>query len=80
MKKKLKQTIAEVVEAVIEENKSLLTKLAGPTILGPDVGYTDLLDHEMVERAKKNEKENKYFPLRPSAAGYCTRQIGRAHV
>lgn len=47
---------------------------AKPNILGPEVGFTDLLDHEMLEQAK-NESKKKYFPLRPSSAGYCARRL-----
>jgi len=51
-----------------------------PTILGPPVGYTDLLDHEIREKLKREEEakaegRHKFFPLRPSAAGYCARRL-----
>lgn len=45
------------------------------SIKGPKVGYTDLID------AALNEEENdqkSYFPLRPSAAGYCSRRLAYA--
>lgn len=43
-------------------------------ILGPEVSYCELLDHEIEEKIKKDNKEKK-FPLRPSAAGYCARRL-----
>lgn len=43
-------------------------------ILGPEVGYTDLLDFELIEKIKKDQS-NKYFPLRPSSSGYCGRRL-----
>lgn len=43
-------------------------------ILGPEVGYTDLLDYEIIEKIKK-ESDQKWFPLRPSSAGYCGRRL-----
>lgn len=47
-----------------DENKEL-------QIPGPQCGYTDLIDQAMMI-----EKENKpYYPLRPSAAGYCSRRL-----
>lgn len=42
-------------------------------IPGPQVGYVDLLDHET--RKEQQEDRPGYFPLRPSAAGYCTRRL-----
>lgn len=45
-----------------------------PKILGPEVGYTDLLDHEIVEKIKK-DAEIARNPLRPSSAGYCARRL-----
>ena len=50
-------------------------------IPGPPVGYTDLLDYEITEKLKSEQAEYKagtkkrYFPLRPSAAGYCSRRL-----
>lgn len=44
--------------------------------LGPEVGYVDILVHGMEERAKEEaETPRKYTPLRPSAAGKCTREL-----
>jgi hypothetical protein len=46
------------------------------SLLGPEVGYTDLLDYEITEVIKNRAKEpRKSNPLRPSAAGYCTRRL-----
>lgn len=57
--------------SVSEESKS--------TILGPEIGYVDILYHEMAEKSKKNavdpEHKKKYTPLRPSAAGKCSREL-----
>lgn len=45
-------------------------------ILGPEVGYTDLLDfHTSNKLAKESDAGRKYTPLRPSAAGKCTREL-----
>ena len=43
-------------------------------ILGPEVSYCDLLDHEIVEKMKSDQK-SRGFPLRPSAAGYCAKRL-----
>jgi len=40
-------------------------------VLGPQFGYTDLLDHET--NLRSSEKNEKWQPLRPSASGKCTR-------
>lgn len=47
---------------------------ASSTVLGPDVSYCDLLDHEIKEKIKHDDWTSK-FPLRPSAAGYCSRRL-----
>lgn len=50
-------------------------------ILGPEVGYVDLLDHQTYEASKLEEEEyangapQPYNPLRPSSAGKCTREL-----
>lgn len=47
-----------------------------PGLLGPAVGYIDLLDAAIVEKKlKEREKGTKYNPLRPSAAGKCARAL-----
>lgn len=43
-------------------------------MLGPAVGYTDLLDFEITEKLK-GEARDKFFPLRPSSAGQCGRRL-----
>lgn len=48
--------------------------MSGSKILGPEVSYCDLLDHEIIEKIKKDDWTAK-FPLRPSAAGYCSRRL-----
>ncbi len=50
------------------------------TLLGPDVGITDLLDYEITEKLKAEQEERKggkikYHPLRPSSAGHCSRKL-----
>jgi hypothetical protein len=42
-------------------------------ILGPEIGYIDLLDAHLSE--PKIDKK-KYNPLRPSSAGKCTKELG----
>lgn len=49
-------------------------------ILGPKVGYTDLLDLVITESLTEKETKERagdfqYNPLRPSAAGYCARRL-----
>lgn len=45
-------------------------------LLGPSVGYIDLLDHHITEKLKKEaEGGRNYHPLRPSSAGKCTREL-----
>lgn len=45
-----------------------------PGLLGPEVGYVDLLDYETREHTKNSDGFNK-TPLRPSASGNCTREL-----
>lgn len=45
-----------------------------PTVLGPEMGYTDLLDHEIMEKIKRDAEIVRH-PLRPSSAGYCARRL-----
>lgn len=42
---------------------------------GPEVGYVDLLDHYTDERIKASAEKSSYFPLRPSSAGKCTKEL-----
>jgi hypothetical protein len=47
-------------------------------IRGPEVGYVDLLNYETTEHLKKEQAEGRHYqksPLRPSAAGKCTREL-----
>lgn len=51
------------------------------TILGPDFSYSDALNHLTYEHSKKLQAEGKdisKFPLRPSAAGHCERELAYA--
>lgn len=43
-------------------------------ILGPEISYCELLDHEIQAKLAKDVSEPK-FPLRPSAGGYCARRL-----
>lgn len=50
-------------------------------VLGPDIGYVDILNHLTEERIKKERAEGtdvSKTPLRPSAAGQCTRELAYA--
>jgi hypothetical protein len=47
-------------------------------ILGPPVGYIDLLDFETRAQLKKDQEDGKHFqknPIRPSSSGNCTREL-----
>ncbi len=50
-------------------------------IPGPPVGYTDLLDYETSQKLKKDQEayksgeKKRYYPLRPSSAGFCSRRL-----
>ncbi len=47
-------------------------------LLGPPVGYIDLLAHETtakLQRDRDNGKDYQKTPIRPSAAGSCTREL-----
>ena len=54
-----------------------MTKKKAIKILGPALGYTDLLDHFTTKKLEKSLEEGatKYHPLRPSASGQCERQL-----
>lgn len=46
------------------------------TILGPEKGYVEMLDEATLEAFKKEAAgPRKYYPLRPSSAGKCTREL-----
>lgn len=42
-------------------------------ILGPQESFCDLIDNHML--AMEQAKTTKYYPLRPSASGYCARRL-----
>lgn len=45
-------------------------------LLGPECGYIDLLDHATTEHlTREEEKGRDKTPIRPSAAGKCTREL-----
>jgi hypothetical protein len=45
-------------------------------VLGPSVGYIDLLDHHLTTKlTKERDGGRDYHPLRPSSAGKCTREL-----
>lgn len=49
-------------------------------MLGPSVGYIDLLDESIKATKTKEQSEPvKYNPLRASAAGYCERALGYSY-
>src|SRR5688500_8253847 len=46
------------------------------SILGPPIGYVDMLDASLVAKSKgEAEKPFDKMPLRPSAAGTCSRRL-----
>lgn len=47
-------------------------------IPGPQTGYTDILDRATIEKLEDNKE--KYYPLRPSSAGYCGRRLGYSMI
>ncbi len=45
-------------------------------LLGPSVGYTDLLDKALLAKQEEEQKgPRKFMPLRPSSAGQCGRSL-----
>lgn len=45
-------------------------------LLGPEVGYIDLLDHHLLEKqARENAEPPRRNPLRPSSSGKCARAL-----
>jgi hypothetical protein len=45
-------------------------------VLGPPVGYVDLLDLATTEHLEREDKAGRtYTPIRPSASGKCTREL-----
>lgn len=51
--------------------------LMNNTILGPSMGYIEMLNAFTQEVSEDKDKEfAKYNPLRPSSAGKCTRELG----
>ena len=47
-------------------------------MLGPKCGYIEILDHFTEEHERAQADTNKYFPLRPSSAGKCGRELAYA--
>jgi hypothetical protein len=49
-------------------------------VLGPQVGYVELLDHhtKLNMEKEKTDPKKKFAPLRPSSAGECTRALAFA--
>lgn len=46
------------------------------SVLGPSIGYVDMLDIVTLEKAEQEQREGrKYTPLRPSSAGKCSREL-----
>lgn len=57
-----------------------MTKEIEVNFKGPPVGITDLLDFEITEKLKAEAEDRKagkvkYYPLRPSSAGHCSRKL-----
>jgi hypothetical protein len=51
-------------------------KKDAPPILGPPVGYVDMLDASLRAKAKEEASlPSRFNPLRPSAAGQCARRL-----
>lgn len=44
-------------------------------MIGPKVSYASLMDDVVMARAEEAQKTNRFFPLRPSAAGKCGRRL-----
>lgn len=44
-------------------------------ILGPQVGYIELLEHYTKKKIEANSGTQRWMPLRPSAAGKCAREL-----
>lgn len=44
-------------------------------ITGPKKSYVDLLDETLLANQKKEQEGKGYYPLRPSASGYCSRKL-----
>jgi hypothetical protein len=47
----------------------------GNGILGPSMGYVDLLQHETAAKIEREHDDFNKSPLRPSASGHCTREL-----
>lgn len=51
------------------------------TLLGPSVGYVDLLDQHLAVRSEEDAaKPRKFNPLRPSAAGKCAHELATEYA
>jgi len=49
-------------------------------ILGPSMGYIDILDASLKHRSfKESQQPSRFNPLRPSAAGYCSRKLAEEY-
>lgn len=44
-------------------------------IPGPPIGWTDIIDYEIMERQRIEEENRNSNPLRPSSAGFCGRRL-----
>jgi hypothetical protein len=62
------------------KKRSKASKEAAGPILGPPVGYVDMLDASLRAKAKAEAAAaSRWNPLRPSAAGYCTRKLANEY-
>jgi hypothetical protein len=58
--------------------KQEVSKKEEVEVLGPPVGYVDLLDHATTAKHQKEKEEGRTFqktPLRPSSSGSCSREL-----
>jgi hypothetical protein len=51
--------------------------VSNPTVIpGPQVGLNEIIDAYTLKRQEERNKDSKYNPLRPSAAGKCEMELG----
>lgn len=51
-----------------------------PSIPGPSMGLNQIIDAFTMQIVEERSKENKYYPLRPSAAGKCEMELGYEYM
>jgi hypothetical protein len=55
--------------------KTEAKSLSGQGVLGPSKSFVTLVDEALIARAEEEKKTRGSYPLRPSAAGYCSRKL-----